>query len=88
MHNNICRRKNNTNLRSLSDLMMPIRSSVLWILRNELTLIAEKEKLDNEYQSLIAEGDKLFNAGHYDLATSKYKEAQAIKSMDDYPQNG
>lgn len=55
-------------------------------IENELVLIAEAEKIDNEYLALIAEGDRLFNAGHYDLATSKYKEAQAIKSMDDYPQ--
>lgn len=55
-------------------------------IENELALIAEREKLDKEYLALIAEGDKLFNEGHYDLATSKYKEAQAIKSMDDYPQ--
>ncbi len=55
-------------------------------IEKELALIAEKEKLDKEYLALIAEGDKLFNEGHYDLATSKYKEAQAIKSMDDYPQ--
>jgi tetratricopeptide (TPR) repeat protein len=55
-------------------------------IEKELALIAKREKLDNEYRALIAEADKLFSAGHYDLATSKYKEAQAIKSMDEYPQ--
>jgi cytochrome c-type biogenesis protein CcmH/NrfG len=51
----------------------------------ELALIAEHEKKDKEYNDLIAEGDQLFNDGHYDLAVSKYKQAQAIKSFDDYP---
>jgi len=55
-------------------------------IENELVLIAEKEKLDREYQALIAEADKLFSAGHYDLAVNKYNEAQALKSLEDYPQ--
>jgi len=55
-------------------------------IEKELALIAEKEKLDKEYLAIIAEADRLFSAGHYDLATSKYAEAQTIKSMEDYPQ--
>ncbi len=51
----------------------------------ELAIIAEQEKKDKEYNDLIAEGDQLFNDGHYDLAVSKYKQAQAIRSADDYP---
>lgn len=55
-------------------------------IENELALIAENEKLDREYQALIAGADKLFSAGHYDLAVNKYNEAQALKSLEDYPQ--
>ena len=55
-------------------------------IENELALIAENEKLDREYQALIIEADKLFSAGHYDLAVNKYNEAQTLKSLEDYPQ--
>ena len=45
---------------------------------------AEKEKEVN-YNLLIAEADKLFANGHYDLAIKKYEEAQLLKTADDYP---
>ncbi len=54
-------------------------------IEQELALIAEQEKQDKEYNDLIAEADQLFSAGHYDLAVSKYKQAQTLKSLDDYP---
>ena len=54
-------------------------------IEQELALIAEREKQDKEYNDLIAEADQLFSSGHYDLAVSKYKQAQALKSLDDYP---
>ncbi|HEY9115608.1 MAG TPA: hypothetical protein VIN10_12990 [Bacteroidales bacterium] len=55
-------------------------------IEKQLILLAEQEKLDNQYQDLIAEGDRLFDNQQYDLAKKKYAEAQAIKSMEDYPQ--
>jgi len=55
-------------------------------IEKELALIAQQEKLDKEYLAIIAEADRLFNEGHYDLATNKYAQAQTIKSMEDYPQ--
>lgn len=55
-------------------------------IEQQLALLAEQEKLNNQYQDLIAEGDRLFNNQQYDLAMKKYTEAQAIKSMDNYPQ--
>jgi hypothetical protein len=54
-------------------------------IKQQLILIAEQEKLNNQYQDLIAEGDHLFNNQQFDLAMKKYTEAQTIKSMESYP---
>ena len=54
-------------------------------IEDALALMAEQEKLEKEYNGLITEGDQLFSDGHYDLAVSKYKQAQALKSVEDYP---
>jgi len=51
-----------------------------------LQQIAEKNKIDKEYTDLIKQADNLYASGNYDLATTKYREAQAIKSMENYPQ--
>ncbi len=42
-------------------------------------------KKDETYTALIAEADKLFTNGHYDLAVKKYQEAQLLKTAEDYP---
>ncbi len=47
---------------------------------------AEQERKDTAYNSLIAEADRLFENGHYDLAISKYEEAKTLKATDDYPE--
>ena len=49
-------------------------------------LMAMAAQQDSAYNAVIAEADKLYTAGHYDLAIKKYTEAQAVKSMDSYPQ--
>ena len=45
---------------------------------------AEKKK-DEAYSLLVAEADKLFANGHYDLAINKYQEAQMLKTAENYP---
>ncbi|MFK5856961.1 MAG: hypothetical protein QM503_12590 [Bacteroidota bacterium] len=47
---------------------------------------AAKNKLDKEYNDLIQQADKLYASGNFELATKKYRAAQAIKSMESYPQ--
>ena len=42
-------------------------------------------KKDENYNLLIAEADKLFANGHYDLAIKKYNEAQLLKTAEGYP---
>ena len=46
---------------------------------------AAQEKKDESYNLLIAEADKLFTNGHYDLAVKKYQEAKMLKSAEAYP---
>jgi tetratricopeptide (TPR) repeat protein len=48
---------------------------------------ADKDKLDSDYNELIGQADKLYASGNYELAIKKYKEAQAIKSIESYPQS-
>ena len=62
--------------------------------KQKLSEIDKQEKMmalaaqqDSAYNAIIADADKLYTAGHYDLAVKKYTEAQALKSMDDYPQH-
>ncbi len=53
---------------------------------NILKETAAKSKIDKQYNDLIKQADNLYSTGNYDLATKKYREAQAIKSMENYPQ--
>ncbi|MCF6342470.1 MAG: hypothetical protein L3J31_06660 [Bacteroidales bacterium] len=46
---------------------------------------AAQQKKDEAYNLLIAEGDRLFSDGSYDLAVKKYREAQSLKSSEQYP---
>ena len=48
-------------------------------------LQAEENKKDAAYGLLIAEADRLFADGNYDLAIKKYEEAQVLKSIETYP---
>ena len=61
--------------------------------QSQLTLIknikqenAAKNKLDKDYNDLINQADKLYASGNYGIAIKKYKAAQAIKSIESYPQ--
>jgi tetratricopeptide (TPR) repeat protein len=51
-----------------------------------LVLLEEQRKLEASYQELVAEADNLYQNGHYDLAIKKYAEAQAVKSIESYPE--
>ena len=48
--------------------------------------LAEAQKLKMQYDAIIAEADKLYKDGHYDLAIAKYKEAQVLGAISDYPE--
>jgi len=48
--------------------------------------IAERQKLKIQYDAIIAEADKLYKNGQYELAIAKYKEAQVLDAISDYPQ--
>ncbi len=55
-------------------------------IENIMQKAAAKNKIDNDYNILINQADKLYASGNYELATKKYREAQAIKSLESYPQ--
>ncbi len=48
--------------------------------------LAEAQKLKMQYDAIIAEADKLYKDGHYDLAIKKYEEAQVLGAISDYPE--
>ncbi|MCK9422563.1 MAG: hypothetical protein M0Q38_08200, partial [Bacteroidales bacterium] len=47
--------------------------------------MARKAKLDNEYQTIIANADKLFTDKSYTLARTEYSNASALKPTESYP---
>ena len=47
--------------------------------------IAAQQKINDDYNKLISQADDLFKSGNYDMAISKYSEAQLIKSIENYP---
>lgn len=49
--------------------------------------VAEQERLEREFESLIADGDAAFNAQNWDLALSKYKESLNIKPDAKHPKD-
>ncbi len=51
----------------------------------KLEELAVLERANRAYQDLIAEADQLSSGGQFDLAIAKYREAQALKSMENYP---
>ncbi len=55
-------------------------------IESSLKEIAAQEKLNKEYNELILQADKLYSTRNYDLAIRKYREAQALKSIESYPQ--
>ena len=54
-------------------------------IEKQLELLALTAQQNATYQDIINEADRLYNEGHYELAIKKYTEAQAVKSMDNYP---
>lgn len=55
-------------------------------IESSLEEIAAMEKLNKEYNDIILQADKLYSTRNYDLAIKKYREAQALKSIESYPQ--
>ncbi len=55
-------------------------------IESRLLELAEQEKLNKEYNDLISQADKLYNTANYELAITKYREAQALRSIENYPQ--
>ena len=49
--------------------------------------LAAEEEANKEYNNLIQQADNLYTTGNYDLAIKKYREAQALKSIENYPQD-
>ena len=49
------------------------------------TMLAEAKKKDEEYQKLIAEGDKAFGVKDYNGAKTSYSSATALKPDETYP---
>jgi tetratricopeptide (TPR) repeat protein len=50
----------------------------------ELAAAQEKKR---QYDAIIAEADRLYKQGHFELAIKKYKEAQVLGAISDYPTN-
>ncbi len=48
---------------------------------------AARDKLNGQYQSLLAEAGQLTEEGNYDLAISKYQQAGLLKPKESYPAN-
>ncbi|RLD91004.1 MAG: hypothetical protein DRJ09_02450 [Bacteroidetes bacterium] len=49
--------------------------------------LAENQKIKQAYDAAIAEADKLYRQGRFELAISKYKEAKVLGIQSDYPQD-
>ncbi len=56
-------------------------------IEKQLEAQAARDKLNGRYQSLLAEAGQLTEAGNYDLAISKYKQAGLLKPKESYPVN-
>lgn len=48
--------------------------------------LAAARKVKDHYDAVVAEAERLYKEGHFELAINKYKEAQVIESTADYPQ--
>ena len=55
-------------------------------IEKQLALLALAAQQEASYKDIVAEADRLYEEGHYELAIKKYTEAQAVKSMDTYPE--
>jgi tetratricopeptide (TPR) repeat protein len=49
--------------------------------------LAKKKALDDQYSSLIGDGDKLLGEKSYDLGKAKYQAALALKPAETYPKD-
>ncbi len=46
---------------------------------------ANEDKANAEYNSIVKQADDLYKSGNYELAIKKYRVAQALKSIENYP---
>ncbi len=63
----------------------PYPAKQLDAIKKEKKKIAAEKERNLKYNAVIAEADRLFDNGQYDLAIEKYKEAQVVKSIENYP---
>lgn len=61
-------------------------SKIEGIMKDE-KMQAEKEKMNERYNNIIAEADKLLSGNQLDAAATKYKEALTVKSSEQYPKD-
>ncbi len=64
----------------------PYPAKQLKAIKEEKERIAAEKEMNLKYNAIIAEADRLFDNGQYDLAIEKYKEAQVVKSIENYPE--
>ncbi len=51
---------------------------------DRLAALAKQKEIEAQYQTLVKEARQLQAAGHFDLAISKYRDAQALKNTDKF----
>ena len=49
--------------------------------------LAAAQETKRQYDAIVAEADRLYKQGHFELAIKKYKEAQLLGAITDYPKN-
>jgi tetratricopeptide (TPR) repeat protein len=47
--------------------------------------LAAEQETKRQYDAIVAEADRLYKQGHFELAINKFKEAQLLGSISDYP---
>ena len=47
--------------------------------------LAAQQETKRKYDALVAEGDRLYKENHFELAIKKYKEAQLLGAISEYP---
>ena len=64
----------------------PYPQKQLKVIEAKASELAEAKKVKQRYDATITEADKLYKQGRFELAISKYKEAQVLGIQSDYPQ--
>ena len=59
----------------------------LKLIESKAVELAAEMESKRKYDAIIVEADRLYKQGHYELAINKYKEAQVLGAISDYPKN-